>query len=43
MGGADEATSYVLEFGKAWKDTPGATACLIDNAGPISPKRQPVK
>ena len=43
MGGPDEATCYVLEFGKAWKDTPGAIAWLIDKAGPASPKRPPAK
>jgi len=26
MGGPDEATDYVREFGQAWKDTPGAIA-----------------
>lgn len=38
-GGPDEATYYVLEFGKAWKDTPGAIACLLDTAGSAIPKR----
>jgi tetratricopeptide (TPR) repeat protein len=43
MGGSDEATDYVLEFGKAWEDTPGAVAWLIDKLGPASPKRQLTK
>ena len=43
MGGPDEATSYVIEFGDAWKNTPGSIAWLIDKAGPVSPKRQPAK
>ena len=43
MGGPDEATYYVLEFGKAWKDTPGAVAWLIDKASPVSTKRPPTK
>lgn len=43
MGGPDEATYYVLEFGKAWKDTPGAVAWLIDKAGPVATKRPPTK
>jgi tetratricopeptide (TPR) repeat protein len=32
IGGADEATDYVREFGQAWKDTPGAIAWLIGTA-----------
>lgn len=43
VGGPDEATYYVLEFGKAWKDTPGAIDWLIDKASPASPKRPPAK
>ena len=39
MGGPDEATYYGNEFGKAWKDTPGAIAWLLDMAGPVIPKR----
>lgn len=43
MGGPDEATYYVHEFGKAWKDTPGAITWLIERTGPISPKSLPAK
>lgn len=43
MGGSDEATYYVIEFGKAWKDTPGALAWLLDTAAPAVPKRTRVK
>jgi tetratricopeptide (TPR) repeat protein len=43
MGGPDEATYYVLEFGKAWKDTPGAIAWLLDTAGSTNPKRTRTK
>ena len=43
MGSPDEATYYVLEFGKAWKDTPGAIAWLLDTAGPAVPKRTRAK
>ena len=39
MGGADEATDYVMEFGKAWKDTPGAIAWLVDAIGQGARKR----
>ena len=39
MGGPDEATYYVLEFGKAWKDTPGAIAWLLEMTGPATSKR----
>ena len=43
MGGPDEATDYVLEFGKAWKDTPGAIAWLLDTAGSAMPKHTRAK
>ena len=43
MGGPDEATDYVIQFGKAWNDTPGAIAWLIDKAGPVSTKHPPAK
>ena len=43
MGGPDEATDYLLEFGKAWKDTPGAIAWLLDTAGSAIPKRTSAK
>lgn len=39
MGGPDEASCYVLEIGKAWKDTPGAIAWLLDMTGPATSKR----
>lgn len=38
MGGPDEASYYVLEFGKAWKNTPGAIAWLLETAAPTVPK-----
>jgi tetratricopeptide (TPR) repeat protein len=43
MGGPDEATYYVLEFGKAWKDTSGAIAWLLETATPTIPKRTRAK
>ncbi len=43
MGGPDEATYYVLEFGKAWKDTSGAIAWLLETAVPTVPKRTRAK
>jgi tetratricopeptide (TPR) repeat protein len=32
MGGADEATWYVEQAGKAWRETPGAVAWLVETA-----------
>jgi tetratricopeptide (TPR) repeat protein len=43
VGGPGEATDYVNEFGKAWKDTAGAIAWLIEMAGPPAPKRPRAK
>ena len=43
MGGPDEATYYVLEFSRAWKDTPGAIAWLIEKTSRVSPKRPTAK
>jgi tetratricopeptide (TPR) repeat protein len=43
MGGPDEATYYVLEFGKAWEDTSGAIDWLLEKATPTIPKRTRAK
>lgn len=43
MGGPDEVSYYVLEFGKTWKDTPGAIAWLLDMTGPATSKRTRAK
>ena len=40
MGGADEATNYIAEFGPAWRATPGAVEWLIRTVSIRSPKRQ---
>ena len=40
MGGADEATDYVAEFGSAWRGTPGAMEWLTKMASTLTPKRQ---
>lgn len=43
MGGPDEATEYVREFGPAWKDTPGAIEWLIAPAGAAPSRRRATK
>lgn len=41
MGGADEATWYVEQAGKAWRETPGAVAWLLETAAlPDARKRR---
>ena len=40
MGGPDEATDYVREFGQAWKDTPGAVDWLAGACDTAPPKRR---
>lgn len=41
MGGADEATWYVEQAGKAWRETPGAVAWLVETAAlPDARKRR---
>ena len=39
MGGPDEATEYVREFGPAWMETPGAVEWLV-NAAKTAPSRR---
>jgi len=43
MGGPDEATDYVREFGQAWKDTPGAIAWLAEAADAAPSKHRSSK
>ena len=43
MGGPDEATDYLREFGQAWKDTPGAVDWLAGNSDTAPPKRRSSK
>ena len=43
MGGPDEAAYYLIEFGKALKDTPGAIDWLIDMTGPAARRRSHLK
>lgn len=40
MGGADEATWYVEQAGKAWRGTPGAVAWLVETAALPSSRRR---
>jgi tetratricopeptide (TPR) repeat protein len=40
MGGADEATHYIVEFGPAWRGTPGAIEWLVRTVLNMLPKRQ---
>jgi tetratricopeptide (TPR) repeat protein len=40
MGGADEATDYIAEFGSAWRSTSGAIEWLIRTVSNRLPKRQ---
>ena len=44
MGGPDEATYYVNEFGPAWRRTPGAVEWLVKITSTLPPKQrtQPV-
>lgn len=41
MGGPDEATDYVREFGAAWRAAPGAIAWLMDATGGSAEARAP--
>jgi len=43
MGGPDEATEYVREFGQAWRDTPGAIEWLIGAAEAAPSRRRATK
>ena len=43
MGGPDEATDYVREFGQAWTDTPGVVDWLASTADAAPPKRRSSK
>jgi tetratricopeptide (TPR) repeat protein len=40
VGGADEATDYIAEFGPAWRSTPGAIEWLIRTVSNRSQKRR---
>jgi tetratricopeptide (TPR) repeat protein len=43
MGGPDEATDYVREFGQAWKNTSGSIAWLLSTAETTPSKRRSSK
>ena len=43
LGGPDEATDYVREFGQAWKNTSGSIAWLLSTAEATPPKRRSSK